>query len=99
MGRVASSTCTRCHKILPRTEMELVELHEQSGFSLGTSSNPRQQNSRRNSARVHFAKRKKWMCKNCSKKYLEEKRKQRSRGLILVGTILALLYFYYFYNR
>lgn len=61
MGKVATSTCTRCHEIKPRTEMKQIKKTENSGFSFSGSTNRKGIQGRQ-----YYRNKKVWVCKSCS---------------------------------
>jgi hypothetical protein len=60
MAKIARSTCTECHRILPRTQMQQVEESYHSGNSWGFN-----KKGQFSGARAYTRKRKRWVCDDC----------------------------------
>jgi len=60
MAKIARSTCTECHRILPRTQMRQVEKSYHSGNSWGFN-----KKGQFTSVRAYTRKRKHWVCDDC----------------------------------
>ena len=70
MTQIARSTCVKCHKILPRTEMTQVKKRVKSGDSIGASGslfgNKKGQRNIRISSRDYYRNKLVWMCHECA---------------------------------
>jgi len=70
MTQIARSTCVKCHKILPRTEMIQVKKRVKSGDSIGASGslfgNKKGQRNIRISSRDYYRNKLVWMCHECA---------------------------------
>jgi len=80
MGKIAKSTCTKCHMTLPRTEMYQVSETYVSGASFGSKTK-----SGRSTNRVYTRSRKVWVCTSC---YNQQSRFKLR--IMWVGLILAI---------
>ena len=83
MNKIATSACTSCHKIFPRTKMRLVSSYEKSGSSKGISTNLATKKSTRVSYRSYSRKRERWVCYSCYAIQLDNQRKSKKVGWIL----------------
>lgn len=61
MAKIAQSTCTVCHVIKPRTEMQQKTKSEYSGNSIGINKKGA------TSGRVYNRQKKYWICNTCAK--------------------------------
>ena len=61
MTNIARSTCTKCHRILPRTHMQQRMTSEYSGTSFGIT------NRGGKSARMYSRRKKYWICNDCAR--------------------------------
>lgn len=68
MKKIAQSTCTVCHYIMPRTEMQQRVEVENAGYGLGISGNLNNKRSNpRGGIRTYYRKKKVWICNDCCK--------------------------------
>ena len=88
--KIANSTCTVCHEICPRTEMQQISFEENSGSSLGISANvgSGKKANPRASARSYKRKRKAWVCNSCAPKV---KAKKFMSGVIGLALVIAFV--------
>jgi hypothetical protein len=83
MAKIAQSTCTVCHVIKPRTEMQQKTKSEYSGNSIGMN------NKGTTSGRLYNRQRKYWICNACAK---NESSNSGVWAWLLIGAVGWMIY-------